>query len=343
MKKLICFIGIAAILLTMSLSAFAGDVPESLLIEDSAKVFIGRVDGRTTLAETTLPYEENKVLYIDITPIHKYKGDVEIGVSQTYTKHNFGSFVPEKGKEYLFGYLDENNFYIYEIKSRDEKSIKLVDSDKHDMTKRLEDYLNEGAFVMAEQERLTIGKQISFVEYLYQKPSLSSSSVDKVTLRYQDELHEVDKDEFFQVAEDIMITGTKNEMLYETKKDSKTPEPYKTVLYIELLDANDECIYYGAVSRFGEVDRYGLFMSRLMQKDYEMKPEDLSKLYSLLPADVQKSIVTPESLPVSTESLPPEPPAEPVKDYTDWVIGGVAVIFVIALAIWFRIRNKKQK
>lgn len=340
MKKLVSLLGIIAILLTISVSVFAGDVPESLLIEDSAKVFIGRVDGRTTLAETTLPYEENEVVYIDITPIHKYKGDVETGVSQTYTKHNFGSFIPEKGKEYLFAYLDENNFSVYEIKSRDDNNIKLVNSDKHDIVKRLEDYLNAGAFAMAEQERLTIGKQISFAEYLYQKPSLSSSGVEKVTLRYQDELHEVDKDKFFQLAEDIMITGAKNEMLYETKKDSKTPEPYKTVLYVELLDANDNCIYYGAVSRFGEVDRYGLFMSRLMEKDYEMNTEDLSKLYSLFPDDVQKEIKAPERLPADD---PLEVPAVPKKNDAGWVVGGVAVIFVIIFAIGFAVHKKKQK
>ena len=156
MKK---FLGLLILLLTLSMTVFAGSIPEDLLGNENAKLYIGRVDGRTTLDEATLPYEENKVLYIDITPTYKYKGDVEIGVSQTYTNPNFGSFIPEKGKEYLFGYIDENNFYIYEIKSRDENSIKLVNSDKYDMTKRLEDYINEGAFARAEEERQSLGKQ----------------------------------------------------------------------------------------------------------------------------------------------------------------------------------------
>jgi len=321
------------------MTVFAGDVPESLLSEDGAKVFIGRVDGRTTLAEGTLPYEENEVMYIDITPTHKYKGDVEIGVSQTYTKHSFGSFIPEKGKEYLFGYLDENNFSVYEIKSRDEKSIRLVDSDKYDIVQRLEDYLNEGAFARAEQERLTMGKQISFAEFLYKKPSLSSSGVDKVTLRYQDELHEVDKDKFFRIAEDIMITNVKNRQLHDMVAKPKQPDPYKTNLYIELLDANDKCIYYSAVSRFGEVDRYNLSMGRLMEKDYEMKTEDLSKLYSLLPDDVQKEIKLPEGLPTDT-SL--ELPAEPAKNYTGLILGGVTVIFAIAFIIGCNVIRKRK-
>lgn len=340
MKKLVSLLGVIAILLTMSVSVLAGDVPECLLGEDSAKVFIGRVDGRTTLDEATLPYEENKVLYIDITPIYKYKGDVEIGVSQTYTKPNFGSFIPEKGKEYLFGYLDENNLSIYEIKSRDDKSIKLVNSDKYDIVQRLEDYINEGVFARAEQERSTIGNQISFAEFLYKKPSLSSSGVEKIILRYQDELQEVDKDKFFEVAEDIMVTNVKNDILYETKQNPNSTDAYKTVLYIELLDANDQLVYYGAVSSFGEVDYYGLFMSRLMNKDYEMKTEDLSKLYSLLPNEVQKKIIAPEGLPTDD---PLEVPAIPKKNYTGWVVGGVAVIFIIAFAIGIVINKKKQR
>lgn len=324
-------------MLSLSVSVFAGDVPESLLGEDGAKVFIGRVDGRTTLAEATLPYEENKVLYIDITPIHKYKGDVEIGVSQTYTNPNFGSFIPEKGKEYLFGYLDENNLSIYEIKSRDDKNIKLVNSDKYDIVQRLEDYLNEGAFAMAEQERSTIGNQISFTEFLYKKPSLSSSGVEKVTLRYQDELHEVDKEEFFEVAENIMITNVKNEQLYDMVAKPKQPDPYKTNLYIELLDSNDQLVYYGAVSRFGEVDRYGLFMGRLMEKDYEMKTEDLSKLYSLLPEDVQKNIIVPEG----DSEEPLKLPDVTAKNFKPWSYGGVVAVFAIVFIIGFAAKRKK--
>lgn len=339
MKKIVSLLGVIAILLAMSVSALAGDVPECLLGEDGAKVFIGRVDGRTTLAEATLPYEENKVLYIDITPIYKYKGEVEIGVSQTYTKPNFGSFIPEKGKEYLFGYLDENNLSIYEIKSRDYKGIKLVNSNKYDIVQRLEDYLNDGAFAMAEQERSTLGTQISFVEYLYKNPSLSSSGIEKVSLRIQDEVVVVDKDKFFEVAEDIMVTNVKNDMLYETKQNPNSTDAYKTVLYVELLDANDKPVYYGAVSRFGEVDHYGLFMSRLMQKDYEMKTTDLQKLYSLLPKPVQKNIVAPEGIPVSEEPLELSDVAE--KNYTPWLYGGVAAIFVIAFIIGFAVKRKK--
>ena len=328
MKKLLCVISLAVILLTMPVSVLAGDIPESLLSEDGAEVFIGRVED--------VKFKE-EIDTVDVIPTVKIKGEVEIGKKETYTRYD-SVLMLEKGKEYLFGYIDENNFYAYEIKSRDEKSIKLVDSDKYDMTKRLEDYLNEGAFAMAEQERSTIGNQISFAEFLYKKPSLSSSDVEKVSLRIQDNVCVIDKDKFFEVAENIMVTNVKNDILYDTKQNPDSTDAYKTVLYVELLDANDKTVYYGAVSRYGEVDYYGLFMSRLMNKDYEMRPEDLSKLYSLLPAEAQKEIELPEDLPADASS---ELPAIPKKNYTGWVAGGVAVILVIAFFVGYRFIRKK--
>ena len=116
---------------------------------------------------------------------------------------------------------------------------------------------------------------------------------------------------------------------------------YKTVLYIELLDENEQLVSMAAVSRFGEVDRYGLMMSRLMNKDYEMKTEDLQKLYSLFPKDVQKNIVAPEGIKESEEPL--ELPDENVKNYKPWLYGGVAVVLVLVIAFIIGFTVKKRK
>lgn len=335
MKRLVSIIGIMAIFFVISVSVFAGDIPESLLSEEGAKVFIGTVDNVKLKGDITLS-SHAEIDTIDVIPTVKIKGEVEIGKIETYKSYH-GNLILEKGKEYLFGYLDENNLYVYEILSKDEKNIKLADSRKYDMVLRLENYLNDGAFAMAEQERSTIGTQISFAEFLYKKPPLSSSSVEKVSLRIQDEVIVIDKEKFFEVAEDIMITNVKNDILYETKQNPNSTDAYKTVLYVELLDSNDKTVYFGAVSRFGEVDNYGLFMSRLMNKDYEMKTEDLSKLYSLLPDYVQKQIKVPERLSVdeTLELL--------AKNYTSLIVWVVVIIFVIAFVIGFGIRKKKQK
>ena len=48
MKKIVVLFGVIAVLLCMSVSVFAGDVPEGLLHEDTAKVFLGTVARYTT-------------------------------------------------------------------------------------------------------------------------------------------------------------------------------------------------------------------------------------------------------------------------------------------------------
>ena len=325
MKKIISLIGIIAIMLSTMLTAYAGDVPEALSYEDDAKIFIG------TLKDFKLDSDKPKVLDIQVLPTRKIKGDVEINELQTYKMCHFGKLV-QKEKEYLFGWLSDDSVWAYEIISYDEKEIKIETYDE--FAKRIQDYLDEGLYTRAEQERATIGQQISLAEFLNAKP-ISNATVKKVTLRYQDELHEVDVDEFEKLSKEIMIVNAKNVALYEDGKD----DAYKTVLYIELLDENEQLVSMAAVSRFGEVDRYGLMMSRLMNKDYEMKTEDLQKLYSLFPKSVQKNIVAPEEIPVSEEPL--ELPDVEEKNYTPWLYGGAAAVFVIAFLIGIAIKKRR--
>ena len=325
MKRIISLLGIIAIMLSVTLTAFAGDVPEALGYDDDAKVFIG------TLKDFKLDSDKPKVLDVQVLPTRKIKGDVEINELQTYKMCHFGKLV-QKEKEYLFGWLSDDSVWAYEIISYDEKEIKIETYDE--FAKRIQDYLDEGLYARVEQERSTLGNIISFAEFLNTEP-LSESKVKKVTLRYQDELHEVDVDEFEKLSKEIMIANAKNSILYEEGKD----DAYKTVLYIELLDENEQLVSMAAVSRFGEVDRYGLMMSRLMQKDYEMKKEDLQKLYSLFPKSVQKNIVSPEEIPVSEEPL--ELPDVEEKNYTPWLYGGAAAVFVIAFLIGIAIKKRR--
>ena len=327
MKKIISFVGIITIMLSMTLTALAGDVPEALGYEDEAQIFIG------TLKDFKIDNSSSpKVQDVQVIATHKIKGDVPINELQTYELCYFGKVTPEKDTEYLFGWLADNSVWVYEIESYDEKNIKLQITDE--FAERIQDYLDEGLYARLEHERATLGTQISFAEFLYPKP-MAGSNIKKVTLRYQDELHEVDVDVFEKIAKEIMIANAKNSILYESGKE----DAYKTVLYIELLDENEQLVSMAAVSRFGEVDRYGLMMSRLMQKDYEMKTKDLQKLYSLFPKDIQKNIVAPEEIQSSEDPL--EVPAIPEKNYAPWLYGGAATIFVIAFIIGFAIKRKR--
>ncbi len=337
MKKLLCSLfGVMAISILMSTSVFAGDVPEALGYEDDAQIFIG------TLKDFDIDNSNSsKVLSAQVIPTLKIKGDVPVNQLKTYELCYFGRVTPEIETEYLFGWLADNSVWVYAIDSYNENEIKLKITD--DFAERIQDSLDDGLYVRLEQERSTIGKEIGFLEYLYKKPSFSSSVVEKVTFRYQDNLYEVDKDEFFKIAEKIKITNVKNEPLHDTVAKPKQPDPYMTSLYIELLDSNNQTIYYCAVSRFGEVDRYGTFTSRLMTKDYEMKKEDLSKLYSLLPKDVQNVIKAPDGVIIDDNAATHEIAYIPKEIYMGWVVGGVLVIFIVAFAIGFAIRKKKQK
>ena len=333
MKKVISLIGVFIIMLTLTVSVFAGSIPEDLLSDDEAKLYVGRIENFTDEETPSAPYV--KVTSVSITPVEKFKGEVEIGKAIAYDKTNMHLKL-ENGKEYLIADIDENNLYAYEIEYKTEKEIKLVNSRKYDMVQRLENYLNEGAYARAEQERSDIGNQISFAEFLFAKP-LSDSNVKKVIFRVQDEICEVAFDEFEKVAKEIMITNVKNEALHDEKAKPKQPDPYKTNLYIELQDGNEQLVSYAAVSRHGEVDKYALMMSRLMNKDYEMKKDDLSKLYSFLPDDVQKNIVVPEESSIK----PLELLDVTEKNYLPWIIGSVVAIFVIAFTIGFAVMKRK--
>jgi len=327
MKKIISLLGIIAIILSMTLTAFAGDVPEALGYEDDAQIFIG------TLKDFEIDNSNgSKVQNVQVLPTRKIKGEVPVNELQTYELCYFGKVTPEKDAEYLFGWFRDDSVYVYAIESYDEKDIRLKITDE--FAERIQDSLENGIYARLEQERATLGQQISLAEFLFPKP-LANSNVKNVTLRYQDELHEVDVDEFEKVAKEIMIANAKNSALHESGKD----DAYKTVLYIELLDENEQVVSYAAVSRFGEVDKYGLMMSRLMQKDYEMKNEDLQKLYSLLPKDVQKNIVAPEGIKVSEEPL--ELPDENAKNYKPFLYSGAGAIFVIAFIIGFAVKKRK--
>lgn len=319
MKKVL---SILITLLALSTTVFAGDVPEALLYEDGAKVFIGTVENHTTKNIPSSPY--TIIDTIEVIPTEKIKGDVKIGKKETYQRCH-SSLALEPDTEYLFGYFDENNFYIYEIAEKDEKYIKLVGSNDHDMTERLETYLNDGTFALAEHERSTIGEQISLAEYMYVKP-LDNTPVRKVIFNYKYREYVIDKDEFANLAEDIKITNIKNHAL----KGAGGEGIYDTILFIEMVDANSQLVFFSAVTQYGEVDSYSRMFSRLMSADYSMNPEDVTRLYSLLPEEIHNELL-------STQETPAEAPTVPKKNYTVWIFVGVAfVVFAIAFNIGYR-------
>jgi len=136
MKKIIILMGI--IILTSSMAAYAGDIPESLLYSDEAQLFFGEV----------LSYHPNKEKPdIEVSPVKTIKGDIKEGTKQIYyNPDTMGNFQIKEGNIYLFTYYNgANQIDIFEVTTYDTKTLKL----KHvsgDMWERFEKYLNEGKY-----------------------------------------------------------------------------------------------------------------------------------------------------------------------------------------------------
>lgn len=155
MKKMIGFIGIIAIIFSMTLTAFAGSIPEDLMNYDGAKIFFAEIVSYDTDGET---------MKLSYSATRKVKGDVVIGeIEEAYRPNLVGNFAAEIGKEYLFIYLDENNDTdIFEVTSTDTATLKLKNV-TGDMWERLEKNLNDGKYEEAEQERV---ERLGLVENL---------------------------------------------------------------------------------------------------------------------------------------------------------------------------------
>lgn len=145
MKRLIA---LAAVLICMvmilPLTAFAGDIPESLLYEEGAQIFFGEV-----LAYH--PNKENPDIEVWLTA--KIKGNVSEGSKQVYTHPDpVGDFKVREGKVYLFTYYEGNNYIdFFEVTTYNTKTLK-VRHVEGPMWERFEQYLNEGKYGEAKIE-----------------------------------------------------------------------------------------------------------------------------------------------------------------------------------------------
>lgn len=142
MKKILTCLFSIIVLLSATTVCYAGSVPEDLLVSDSSCVYFGEIkniDGD------------------DITVIQKesIKGEFEENREITYPEFTFIDS-PEIGETYLLGYFDKNNpLYVWEVTSLTTKTLEIKSTD--DMSKRMQEYLNDGKFEEIEVERLTKG------------------------------------------------------------------------------------------------------------------------------------------------------------------------------------------
>ena len=147
MKRLITML-IVLLCMTMiiPLTAFAGDIPESLLYEEGAQIFFGEV----------LSYHPDKEIPdIEVSPIAGIKGNVKEGTKQTYNNPDpIGDFKVREGKVYLFTYYEGVNYIdFFEVTTYDTRTLKIRHV-KGSMWERFEQYLNEGKYGEAKVDGL---------------------------------------------------------------------------------------------------------------------------------------------------------------------------------------------
>lgn len=144
MKKKLMISLIVIVMILSSMTALAGDIPESMLHDENAQIFFGEV-----LAYH--PKKENPS--ISVSPIAAIKGNVKVGTKQNYNNPNsMGDFRIREGKVYLFTYYENTNYIdIFEVTTYDTRTLKL----KHvegAMWERFENYINEGKYGEARVE-----------------------------------------------------------------------------------------------------------------------------------------------------------------------------------------------
>ena len=144
MKKLIAIVTLVIVMVSGSITASAGDIPESLLYDDNAQIFFGEV-------LTYHPNKENPSM--SVSPLVAIKGNVKEGIKQNYNNpHSMGGFDIHEGKVYLFTYYENTNYIdIFEVTTYDTRTLKL----KHvegSMWERFEQYINQGKYGEAKVE-----------------------------------------------------------------------------------------------------------------------------------------------------------------------------------------------
>ena len=322
MRKLFVLSILIIVFLTTSLTAFAGDVPEGLLSNDDAQVFFGEV----------LAYNDTTVT---VCPRVKIKGDVLTGTQQHYDKpYPVGNFKVKPGNVYLFTYFDENNeTNIFEVTSYDTATLKIKNTD-FDIWKRFESYLNDGEYEKAEQDRINkinatlteVGDEITLAALT--ETNADSSYKVEIGLFGKQESYEIDKREFFRIADRIRLIDVENTLVMN-------PADGLVIHCYEDDDIHEITIW----------DNCKVAGSRVASNsaptgDYIMMAEDYKKLSTLLPEDAKPKLPPLKSLYANFIYW------FIYNSTTAYIIGAIVLVVIIGaigFIIGYKIKKKKAR
>lgn len=317
MRKFLFTSFIMGIFLSISITVFAGSIPEDLLHYDGAEIFFAEV--------TDVYASEDGRSYVEVLPWKVIKGEVDLNPEQRTVYRNpnpVGDFKIKRGESYLFTYFDENNpTDIFAVTSYDTATLKLKNV-TGDMWERFEKYLNEGRYTDAENERIdrlnselpVEGDDVLFTDVI----GVSEDDAENVIIYYYGTVYEIETKEFYNVANDIVLKDIKNVSLQKKDGDNFS---IPNGMYIMVNSVG--CAF---VTPDCKVDKYGMHYSRLPVGEYTIKADDYAKLKKFIPENDAKSVI---QTPIIGEML-------------RWA--GLAVfVFVIAFVTGFAVKRKKTR
>lgn len=315
MKKILSLFCFIVILLSITQVVFAGDVPESLLYEDGAKIFF---------AELTASHLDAERPYVEVSPVNVIKGNVKIGLNErAYNVNTMGDFELEVGQVYLVTYFDEANpTDIFETTSQNTKTLKL----KHitgDMWERFEAYLNEGEYEKAESKRqakMSKIRQIQNAKVLSDMFLFEEDEVDKIEIVYPGEVEPrgclVDANEFFKIAKTITLHPNRQ----------IDPIDGANGIWIVAIDKKGERMEVW-LDKKGRVGSSLYETSSAVTTQYDISKADYIKLYAFLPEE-------------ATAHMPLK---NPMKGYVAIAICAALLIFAVAFYVGYIAKKRRQK
>ena len=322
MKKIISFLSIIAIMLSMTFTVFAGSIPEDLLHSNDAQIFFAEV----------VYYHPNKENPdIELSPVKVIKGDVKLGGKLTYYNPNtVGDFKVREGNVYLFTYFDENNpTDIFEVTSYDTSTLKLKNVEG-DMWMRFQKHLNNGDYEEAEQDRINkINSQLTEVGDEITLSALTETDNEdcykvEMSLFGKSEVYEIDKDKFYKLAEEIRLVDVENILSMDTDdalviRCYEDATPHTITIWANCTVAGSRVAMYSAPTG-----------------DYIIKAEDFNKLLSMLPEEAQPKLPPLKSLYANFVYW------FIYNSTTAYVIGAIAIIVLVSIVV-FTIRYKRKR
>ena len=135
-RIIVCFL--VVILALSAVTVSAGDIPESVLNDETAQLFFGQVVSYQPSGDKPS---------ITVSPVADIKGNITCGTAQSYAHPcAMGDFSIVKGKVYLCLYFENaEQIDLFEVTTYDTATLQL----KHvegSMWERFEEWINEGKY-----------------------------------------------------------------------------------------------------------------------------------------------------------------------------------------------------